>query len=243
MNSGTFYAIGVGPGDPELMTLKAVRLLRKSPCIYVPTSRLSTQTWVANVVQMYAANAADIHTVSFSLGADRQARQKHWQQTADAIIGQLQLGKDVAFVSLGDPLLYSTCIYLLRALQEQWPQVPIEIVPGISAYAHCAALTNFAIGAGEQPVTIIPTVTAINDLQSAINKGGTLVLMKVGRHLQAIIDLLEENKLIEQAVFIARAGLPDQRIETNLRCLRGADPAAGNLAIILVHTENIVCPI
>jgi len=239
MNGGTFYAIGVGPGDPELLTLKAVRLLRESPCIYVPTSRLSTQTWVADVVQLYVAEGVDICPVSFSLGADREARQEHWQQTAAAIVDQLQQGKDVAFVSLGDPLLYSTCIYLLRALQEQWPQVPIEIVPGISAYAHCAALTSFAVGEGEQTVTILPTMTAISDLQSAINKGGTLVLMKIGRHLQTIIDLLEENELIEQAVFVARAGLPEQRIETDLRRLRSADPDAGNLAIILVHTENL----
>ncbi len=238
MNSGTFYAIGVGPGDPELMTLKAVRLLRESPCIYVPTSRLSTQTWVADVVNTYAADAANICSVSFSLGTDRQMRQEHWQQTASNIISQLLQGKDVAFVSLGDPLLYSTCIYLLRALQKQWPQVPIEIIPGISAYAHCAALTNFAVGEGTQPVTILPTMTAINDLQSAINKGGTLVLMKIGRHLQEIVDLLADNNLIDQSVFIARAGLPDQRIETNLRCLYGADPGVGNLAIILIHTNT-----
>lgn len=238
MNSGTFYAIGVGPGDPELITLKAVRLLRESPCIYVPTSRLSTQTWVADVVHTYAAAAADICSVPFSLGTDQQIRQNHWQQTANGIISQLQQGKDVAFVSLGDPLLYSTCIYLLRALQKQWPQVPIEIVPGISAYTHCAALTNFAVGEGEQSVTILPTVTAIDDMQSAIDRGGTLVLMKIGRHLQAIIDLLEENKLIGKAVFVARAGLPDQRIETDLRCLHGADPVLGHLAIILIHTDT-----
>ncbi len=239
MSNGTFYVIGVGPGDPELITLKAVRLLRETPCIYVPTSRLSTQTWVADAVQTYAKAEADIRTVSFSLGADRQARQEHWHQTAATIVAQLRTGEDVAFVSLGDPLLYSTCIYLLRALQEQWPQLPIEIIPGISAYAHCAALTTFAIGEGEQPVTIIPTVTAIHDLQSAINRGGTLVVMKIGRHLQAIIDLLEDNSLIEQAVFVARAGLPNQHIEADLRRLHNSDPKVGNLAIILVHTENL----
>lgn len=238
MNSGIFYAVGVGPGDPELITLKAVRLLRETPCIYVPTSRLSTQTWVTDVVQSYAGTGANIRSVAFSLGADRQARQEHWRQTANNIITQLQQGKNVAFVSLGDPLLYSTCIYLLRALRQQWPQVPVEIVPGISAYAHCAALTTFAIGEGEQPVTIIPTVTAIQDLQAAINRGGTLVIMKIGRHLQAIIDLLEDNNLIEQAVFVARAGLPNQHIETDLRRLHNSDPKVGNLAIILVHTEN-----
>ena len=237
MNSGTFYAIGVGPGDPELLTLKAIRLLQESHSIFVPVSRLSTQNWVADVVEMYAGVGAKVQTVSFSLGADRQERQEHWRQTSIEIVEQLRAGQNVAFVSLGDPLLYSTCIYLLRALQEQWPQVPVEIVPGISAYAHCAALTCFSVGEGDQPVAILPTVTAMEDIRSALQRGGTLVLMKIGRHLADIIDLLEENGLLEQAVFVARAGLPEQRIETDLRSLRGADPAVGNLAVILIHTD------
>ena len=238
MNSGTFYAIGVGPGDPELLTLKAIRLLQESHSIYVPVSRLSTQTWVADVVEMYAGEGARVQTVSFSLGADRQERQEHWRQTAIEIIEQLRSGRDVAFVSLGDPLLYSTCVYLLRALQEQWPQIPAEIVPGISAYAHCAALTGFAVGEGDQPVAILPTVTAMQDIRSALQRGGTLVLMKIGRHLADIIDLLEENGLLEQAVFVARAGLSDQRIETDLNNLRGAEATAGNLAVILVDATQ-----
>lgn len=238
MKSGTFYAVGVGPGEPELLTLKAVRLLQESPCIYVPFSRLSTQSWVSNAVKTYARQDALISDVSFSLGQDSNERKQHWHNTAAAIIKQLQSGKDVAFVTLGDPLLYSTAIYLIRALREQWQDVSIDIVPGVSAYSHCAALTGFALGEGTKPVTIIPTITAMADLQSAIERGGTLALMKIGRHLQAIIALLDDNDLLDQAVFVARAGLPDQRVETDLRVLRGADSAAGNLAIILIHTEK-----
>lgn len=238
MSLGTFYAVGVGPGEPELLTLKAVRLLREAQHICVPFSRMTTQTWVADVVQQYARKDADITDVTFSLGQNSEERELHWKNTAGRIIEQLKRGDDVVFVTLGDPLLYSTAIYLIRALREQWQDVAIDIVPGISAYAHCAALTGFALGEGTKPVTILPTITAIADLQSAIERGGTLVLMKIGRHLQAIIDLLDENRLLDQSVFVARAGLPDQRIETDLRVLRGADSAAGNLAIILIHTEK-----
>lgn len=238
MSCGTFHAVGVGPGEPELLTLKAARLLSSCRCLYVPFSRVSTQTWVADAVAEYAREDAEIRPVSFSMGKGSTEREEHWQQTAAEIVRQLQNGDDVVFVTLGDPLLYSTAIYLIRALEKEWPQVDIDIVPGISAYAHCAALTNFPMGEGKAPVTIIPSVTAMTDLQAAIERGGTLALMKIGRHLPAIIDLLEENGLLEQAVFVARAGLPDQRIETDLRRLRGADPATGNLAIILIHTEK-----
>lgn len=237
MKPGTFYAIGLGSGDPELLTLKAVRLLRQAAYIYVPSSRFSTQAWLGEAVRQYARRDAVITEVFFSLGKNREERERHWRTTAKEIVRTVRAGNDVVFVTLGDPLLYSTAIYLIRALREQWQAVSVEIVPGISAYSHCAALTGFALGEGTQPVTIIPTVIAISELQSAIRRGGTLVLMKIGRHLPAIIDLLEQNKLIEHAVFVARAGLPEQRVVTDLLSLRGADPACGNLAIILLHME------
>jgi precorrin-2/cobalt-factor-2 C20-methyltransferase len=238
MKIGIFYAVGVGPGEPELLTLKAVRLLSESRYLYVPFSRMTTQTWVCDAVQQYARQDAVVSDVSFSLGQDSDERKRHWSATAAQIIEQLKNGEDVVFVTLGDPLLYSTAIYLIRALREQWQDVSIDVVPGVSAYSHCAALTGFSLGEGTKPVTIIPTITAMADLQSAIERGGTLALMKIGRHLQDIIDLLDDNNLLDQAVFVARAGLPDQRVEPDLRVLRGADAAAGNLAIILIHTEN-----
>ncbi|OQY20477.1 MAG: precorrin-2 C(20)-methyltransferase [Desulfobacteraceae bacterium 4572_35.1] len=235
--SGMFYAVGVGPGDPELLTLKAVRSLQQAAVIYIPTSPLSRQSWLADVVQSYAAENCIVHTVKFSLGINSQQRQDHWQQVAGVIIDEIKQGKDVAFVTLGDPLLYSVSIYLLRALRQQWYEIPVTVIPGVSAYAHAAALTEFAVGEGDQSVTILPTVMDRDSLRAAIKKGGTLVLMKIGKRLAQILDLLVEFNLLEHAVFVARAGLPDQRIETDLTRLQEADPSAGNLAIILVDTS------
>lgn len=235
MSTGTFYAVGVGPGDAELLTLKAVRVIGQAGRIYVPFAVATTQSWVADAVAEYAKPEAQVCDVSFSMGRSREERQQHWKETAADIITALKQGLDCAFVTLGDPLLYSTAIYLLRELRQQWPEVNVEVVPGINAYTHCAALTEFALGEGNEPLTILPTISGMGDLEAALTKGGTLVLMKIGKRLQAIIDLLEDKGLIDQAVFVARAGLPNQRIETDLRNLRGADDKAGNLAIILVH--------
>ncbi len=240
--SGTFYVVGVGPGDPELLTLKAVKRLQQAAIIYVPISRLSRQTWLSDAVQSHATTDCDIRPVEFSLGSDSQQRQDYWQWIATEIIAELRRGMEVAFVTLGDSLLYSTSIYLLRALRQQWREIPVEVVPGIAAYSHVAALTEFAIGEGEQPVTILPTVMDRDALREGIKKGGTLVLMKIGKRLPQIIDLLDEFELLEHAVFVARAGLPDQRIETDLNNLRGADDKAGNLAVILVDTTRLTRP-
>ncbi len=238
MNSGVLTIVGVGPGDPELLTLKAVRVLQQSSCVYVPVSRLSRQTWLDEVARRYAPEQAEICPVTFSVAADSAARSAHWETTAAAIDERLQQGQKVAFVTLGDPQLYSTSLYLLRALRRRQPQAAVEIVPGISSFSHCAALTGFNLGIGTAPVTILPTVTALGDVRRALATGGTLVLMKIGRQLDAIIELLEELQLVERAVFVARAGFPEQVIETDLRRLRGAPAEQGHLAVILIDTEG-----
>ncbi len=239
MTPGRLFIVGVGPGDPELLTLKAVRVLQESSHVFVPVSRLTKETWLRDVVASHAQPECSVHEVSFSVAADRQERTAHWQQTAATLTEILQGGNDIAFVTLGDPQLYSTSLYLLRALHQDYPDVQVEVVPGVSSVSHAAALTGFALGEGNMPVTILPSVTALDNVRSALKAGGTLVLMKIGKHLQALIDLLDEYQLLDEAVFIARAGLPGQHIETDLRQLCGAAAETGNLAVILIHTEGV----
>lgn len=235
IEAGTLYGVGVGPGDPELLTLKAVRILSGSRCIYLPTSRLSRQNHVRDVVRRYAGEQCEIRPVSFSLASDTAQRRDHWRQTAGEIAGRLQAGEDVAFVTLGDALLYSTYSYLLRALRRQFPAARIETIPGISSFSLAAALTNVPLGEGLQPLQVIPSANNLGMIEAAIATGGGVVLMKIGRQLQELIALLERSGALERSVFVSRAGLPEQRVETDLRRLRGAEENAGNLAVIIVQ--------
>ena len=234
-SAGTLYGIGVGPGDPELLTLKAARILSNSRCIYLPTSRLSTQGYVTDVVQHYADAECEICPVTFSLANDREQRREHWQQTAGEIAERLRGGQDVTFVTLGDTLLYSTYIYLIRALRQQLPEAKIKTVPGISSFSLAAALTNMPLGEGLQSLQIIPSANDLGMIEAAIAAGGGVVLMKIGRSLQQILALLDRVDALDRSVFVSRAGLPDQRLETDLNRLRDADEKAGNLAVIIVQ--------
>ncbi len=238
MAKGIFYGIGMGPGDPELLTLKAVRVLRQCPHIYVPHSRLSKQDYVATVVEQYAAESCSVMPVTFSLAKTAQQRQQHWQQLAGTIVQQLATGEDVAFTTLGDPLLYSTYIYLIRELQQQQPQTQIVTIPAISAFSLCAALTNTPLGEGLQPLTVIPAANDIEQITQLVAKGGTVVLMKIAGNLQKIILALDEIQALKRSIFVSRAGLADQRIELDLNVLRDAPDDTGNLAVIIVQGDG-----
>lgn len=231
---GTFYAVGVGPGNPELLTLKAARVLQECNAIYVPTSRLSRQNHVADIAAAYATAECEVVPVTFSLADHATGRRQHWHGSAQEIADRLQGGQNVALVTLGDALLYSTCIYLLRALYEVFPQAKVETVPGISAVSAAAALTRCALGEGEEPFTIIPAANNLQKLKELVTNGSGVAIMKIGHRLPQLIELLDQCKALERSVFVARAGLPEERIETDLNKLRDAPEGAGNLAVILV---------
>ena len=111
-------------------------------------------------------------------------------------------------------------------------------MPGISASILAAALTDVPLGQGKHSLLVMPAVTDMEEIESAVVDGRGLVLMKIGARLQAVIDVLERLGALERSVFVSRAGLPGQRVETDLRCLRDADEDAGNLAVIIVQASE-----
>jgi precorrin-2/cobalt-factor-2 C20-methyltransferase len=141
-------------------------------------------------------------------------------------------------LTLGDALLYSTYIYMLRALRRKIPDVRVVTVPGITAFSAAASLAEFPVGEAKEPVTIVPTADDLEDVRRAISAGGTVVLMKIGKRLNQILDLLEEIGAMDNGVFVSHAGMDAQRIETDLRTLRGQDAEAGYLSIILIRGKG-----
>jgi precorrin-2/cobalt-factor-2 C20-methyltransferase len=178
---------------------------------------------------------AAITELVFPMTADRLELAGRWREAARSVAAVLETGEDACFLTLGDPLLYSTYIYLLRALRQLLPDLRSVTVPGITAYGAAAALTDFPVGEGRRPVTIVPAADDLADVRRALAGGGTVVLMKIGKRLAEVIDLLASQGLAESAVFVSHATMPGQRIETDLRRLREEGPEAGYLSIILVH--------
>ena len=238
MTVGTFFGMGVGPGDPELLTVKAASVLGRCPHVVVPKAKADGGSVALEIAGRYVHSNAVIHELIFPMTTDKEELSKSWMESALTIAKLLQTGADVCFLTLGDALVYSTYIYLLRELKAILPGLEVVTIPGITSFSAAAALTGFHLGEGKEPITIVPTADDLSAVRHAIQTGGTVVLMKIGRRLGDILDILEETGVIEDAVFVQRAGHPSQVIETDLRKLRGVSSMAGYLSVILIHTTK-----
>ena len=238
MSLGTFYGMGVGPGDPELLTVKAANILGRCPHVVVPKAKAEGGSVALEIAGRYVHGSAKIHELVFPMTMDKVELSRSWKESAQTIAALLKNGEDVCFLTLGDALVYSTYIYLLRELKAIVPDVEVVTVPGITSFSAVAALTSFPLGEGKEPITIVPTADDLTAVCQAVKAGGTVVLMKIGKRLGDILDILEETGVIGDAVFVQRAGQPTQRIELDLRKLRGESAEAGYLSVILIHASS-----
>lgn len=239
MKAGTLYGIGVGPGDPELITVKAARILASCGHVFVPRARIKAESVALTIANRHINEKAQIHELTFPMTKNPEELARHWEMNGRAVASILESGEDAAFLTLGDLFLYSTYIYLLKELKKLMPDAKVVSVPGVTAFSLTSALTAFPVGEGNEPVTIIPAaVTDIGVIREAFTKPGTVILMKIDRRLPEILGIMEETGVIERAVMVSRAGMQDQRIETDLSALRNCDPRAGYLSIILIHTSK-----
>jgi precorrin-2/cobalt-factor-2 C20-methyltransferase len=236
MTIGTLYGIGVGPGDPELITVKGAAILSRCPHVFVPKSRVTAERAALSIINRYVGPGAGIHELPFPMTADEGVQSSRWQDNARAVTKVLASGEDACFITLGDILFYSTFIYLLREVREILPAVRVISIPGVTAFSAAASVLSFPLGKGREPVTVIPvSAEDLGAVRDALTRESTVVLMKIGRRLPDILDIIEDAGLIADSVFISRAGLEGEHVETDLKKLRGLNPEAGHLAIILVH--------
>lgn len=226
--SGHLYLVGVGPGDPELMTCKAVRILSQTTIWAVPTAR---QNGISSAQQIAAQMVPDTGRTILSLcfpmkkvylgqETDEQLLVA-WRRSAGEVIHHLDRGEDVAFPTLGDATLYSTAFYLLAMIQEQRPQTQVTVVPGITAMSACAASQSSPLALGDDVLAVVPAAFEDDRLREILVTLDAVVLMKVHRRIDALIDLLEELGLIDSAVLTERSGLPGERVYIDVREARG----------------------
>jgi len=238
MNRGTLYGIGVGPGDPDLITVKGAEILRRCEHVFVPKARREGGSVALGIAEKHINPEAMIHEIVFPMTTDKVELEARWEESASAVAEVLDSGSDACFLTLGDTFLYSTYIYLLRALRRRIPDVEVVTIPGVTAFSAAASVAGFPVGEAKEPVTIIPTADDLDEVRRALTGGGTVILMKIGKRLQRILELLDSLNALDRGVFISRAGMEGERVVTNLRELQGEQEDRGYLSIMLIRGKG-----
>ncbi|MBA4544107.1 MULTISPECIES: precorrin-2 C(20)-methyltransferase [Thermoactinomyces] len=231
---GQLIGIGMGPGDPELITVKAYRVLKESPVIAYPKKRMGEKSYALSIAETYINPLEkEMLGLVFPMTRDREQLEREWERTVEAVWQRLSQGKNVAFVTEGDPLLYSTFIHMSRRMQELHPQVAISSVPGISSINGAASRLNLPLADGDEQIAIVPATEDRQAMRKALTEHDAVVFLKVAKVLDLIIDLLEELNLSDKAMVVSKVTSDQEMVWKNVAELKGQKP--GYLTLMVVR--------
>ncbi|OPX19051.1 MAG: precorrin-2 C(20)-methyltransferase [Desulfobacca sp. 4484_104] len=232
---GTLYGIGVGPGDPELITLKALRVLKQVPYIFAPGSTKNDYSLALNIVSRYL-NQARIEYLPFPMTTDRDLLQAAWEQNARTVLRVLTSGQDAAFITIGDPLTYSTFGYLLRTVKNINPAIKVITIPGITSYHAAAARANIPLVEGDESFYLVSGAGGAARFREAIATTENMVMLKTYRYFGEIYQVLDELNLLDRALCISFCGLEGETIVQDLRTLK--DKQMSYLSLIIIRKQS-----
>jgi precorrin-2/cobalt-factor-2 C20-methyltransferase len=234
---GRLFGVGVGPGDPGLVTIRALEVLRAVPRVVAPSTDEAEPGRAELVVR---AHLPDLPIERVAFPTARPAAEPHgpdaaapaFARAAERIVGWLVAGQDVAFVTLGDPTLYSTFTRLATAVRDRLGEVRLTVISGISAFQAVAAATCTVLAEGAEALTIVTAHDGVASLEQALASGSdAVVVYKAGRRLEEVAELLERHGRLDDAVVGELVGLPGERVEPLAAARR---QGASYLATVLV---------
>lgn len=228
---GKLYGVGVGPGDPELLTLKALRLIKDNEVIAVPGKEI--QTSVAYQIVKGAYEELDEKTlipVAMPMTKDPQVLKANHDKAADQVESYLKEGKNVVFLTLGDTTVYSTYLYVHKRILERGYEA--EIVSGITSFCAVAARLNMGLVEADQPLHVIPATYKAQEMEEILKIPGTKVLMKTGKKMKQVKESIEKSG--QKAVMIENCGMPSEKI---YRSVEEIPEDSGYYSLIIVK-EN-----
>ena len=206
---GKLYGVGVGPGDPELLTLKALRLIKENEVIAVPGKDI--QASVAYQIVKGAYEKIDEKTlipVAMPMTKDPQVLKANHDKAADQVESYLKEGKNVVFLTLGDTTVYSTYLYVHKRILERGYEA--AIVSGITSFCAVAARLNMGLVEADQPLHVIPATYKAQEMDEILKLPGTKVLMKTGKKMKQVKESIEKSG--QKAVMIENCGMPSEKI-------------------------------
>ncbi len=229
---GTLYALGAGPGDPELITLKAVRVLSQVPVVFAAASSRNDYSLALSIVSPHLRPGTPVVRLPFPMTRDQNVLTASWEANATLVLKHLRTGLDAAFVTLGDPLTYSTYQYLSRTLLGMEPQTPLSVVSGVSSVQASAAAAGIGLAESGENLMVLSGVDSPERLRRCLEIADNAVILKAYRTFPQLKALLADMGLADKAVLVSRCGLEGQTVH---RGLQGCPDKPPYFSLILVR--------
>ncbi len=228
--SGKLIGVGVGPGDPDLITLRGLKTIQKATVIAYPSTETG-ESFALNIVQGYLPENVQKIPIKIPMVESRFPGQLIYNSASDEIITHLKSGQNVIVLCQGDPLFYGSFMYLHSRFAGKYP---VEIIPGISSLNACAAVSQRPLCSRLESFSVIPAGMNEEYFRTKLENNEAFAIMKVGRHLARIKHLLNQNGMEERAVYVSHATLPNQRVLP----LSKAPESAPYFSMILVPSKD-----
>jgi precorrin-2/cobalt-factor-2 C20-methyltransferase len=208
-----FYGIGVGPGNPKLLTIRAAEVLKELDVLLVPATKKGKKGIAHQIASPYLKEDLVIETIDFPMVVDEEVFNQAGRLAADKVIARIAEGKNVGFITLGDASVYSTYHYIVTALNER---VEIETIPGITSFCAAAALDNRPLIEKDEIFSVIPMNASDERIDKILSHGDAFLFMKVYKREERLKKLLEKHGLVKNGMMALRCGFPEARIEDDV---------------------------
>jgi precorrin-2/cobalt-factor-2 C20-methyltransferase len=236
--TGTLYGIGVGPGDPDLITLKAAKILGRVKTVFAAASTKNHHSLAVNIARQHIPPGTAVIMLRFPMTRDKEETRKAWLANARIIIEALETGKNAAFLTLGDSLTYSTFGYIARYIQTLAPHVMIHTVPGITSYQAAAARLNTPLVEGEESLMVVSGAKGGDRLRALAAKPENVVFLKAYRNVEDIKGAIEEIGGYGSCVGVKNCSHPNEEIIPNIEELSRRVPDYWTLIIAKRNSNN-----
>lgn len=211
MKKGEFTGIGVGPGEPDLLTVKAVKALNEVDVICTPKSKESKHSTALSIVQGVLDDRKSEYEILepiFPMIENEKMLQEYWDGAASLIAEKLDAGLNVAFITLGDPTVYSTFSYVFRRIKDLGYDT--SIIPGITSFTGCAASAKMSLAEKDEIMVVVPKID--ERLSQILEYGDTFVIMKTSRHSDMLAEIINNDKRDKEVISVQNCGMEDEKV-------------------------------
>lgn len=196
-------AVGCGPGDPELLTIKAVKAIQNADIIMCPTSKERKPSIALSIISSIIDKTKNQKIVNllFPMTKDKEILETTWRKNSKILAESVLSGKNVVYITVGDPYLYSTWIYLHKEITKKYPEIKIIVIPGIVSMFTFTSKVGLSLAEGAEKVSVIPSCYDLSQVKEIAKNSDTIVFLKDGRYFDQVVELLKESGFSDDSIF------------------------------------------